>query len=552
MLLSKYTNKIVGFFSLLFLVLLSAAFLAAPQLPQRIVETKIINSVNAQDCNLIFRGSLETVYVGYFFEIFTPTPLPGNLTEYVIRNTTTSNSVRLGTTQRSQYAQYTGQYSNFVHTFNNFENPTEYQNMVTAGNNTYQIIRNDTVICTGSITIVDDSTASRPPVSYPDPDCVRAAQACDLDIFDIDTCRTVTRLSCEATANGNSRSNFETCSTPFSPPQFRDPLADTDGPVIGPGPLAGVEPDELTTCLSIRQDVLDERDSVPIGEARCPTCPIGFSVRPDPDNPGRTACAEYAEGGVARTIQPDYVACNTNESCYLRGRGGCVDNNQACIPNEGHDGINPCEGDPLGRSFTCETSSGRQCCNTRHACDEAGGTVESCYVVGALPTTGGAPNMCRDPFPVHCIRNRSATEAEDLCCRTNADCETSSGNSIGRAESDPYRLCEQVSVNDRQACELCINRNSIWTSIGCISTEGGQTVRHLIVLALGMAGGIGLLMIIASGAMFTLSKNDPKKVGDAKELLSSVVIGLVFIAFSVTILQFIGVTVLRIPGFGGP
>jgi len=547
---SKNIQNIVGFISLLLLVVLSVTILKLPQIPEIAFRKNIVSQVNAQSCNIIFRSSLETVYMGDFFEIFTPTPLPGNLTEYVIRNTATSNSVRLGSTQRSPYATYTGQYSNFVHTFNNFENPTQYQNMVAAGNNTYQIIRDDAIICTGSITLVNDSTVVTPPVTYPDPDCVRAAQACDLDIFDINTCRTVTRLSCEANANGNSRTNFETCSTPFSPPQFRDPL-ESEGPVIGPGPIEGVQPDELTTCLDIRADVLAERDSVPIGESRCPSCPIGFSVRPDPDNPGRTTCAEYAEGGVARTMQPDYVACSTSQSCYLRGRGGCVENNQACIPNEGHDGINPCDGDPLGRTFTCETSSGRQCCNTRQACDEAGGAVESCYVVGRLASTGGAPNWCSGSFPVHCIRNRDMTEAEDLCCRTNADCETSSGSPIGEGPADPYRLCEQTTINDRQACELCINRNSIWTSLGCISTEGSQTVRHLIVIAVGMAGGIGLLMIIASGAMFTLSTNDPKKVGDAKELLSSVVIGLLFIAFSVTILQFIGVTVLRIPGFGG-
>jgi hypothetical protein len=65
-----------------------------------------------------------------------------------------------------------------------------------------------------------------------------------------------------------------------------------------------------------------------------------------------------------------------------------------------------------------------------------------------------------------------------------------------------------------------------------------------------MAGGIGLLMIIAAGAMFTMSRNDPKKVGDAKDMITSVLIGLLFIVFSVTILQFIGVGILGIPGFG--
>jgi hypothetical protein len=76
-------------------------------------------------------------------------------------------------------------------------------------------------------------------------------------------------------------------------------------------------------------------------------------------------------------------------------------------------------------------------------------------------------------------------------------------------------------------------------------------VRHFIQIGLGLAGGIALLMIIAAGFLLTTSQNDPKKVTEAKELVTSAVIGLLFIVFSVTILQFIGVTILRIPGFGG-
>jgi hypothetical protein len=137
-----------------------------------------------------------------------------------------------------------------------------------------------------------------------------------------------------------------------------------------------------------------------------------------------------------------------------------------------------------------------------------------------------------------------------MCCQSEFECRVATGLE-DKSESDIFRLCSQVSSTDRSACETCLVRDKgIWTSLGCIEFEGSSMIRSLIVTALGLAGGIGLLMIIAAGAMFTMSRNDPKKVGDAKELLTSVVIGLVFIAFSVTVLQFIGVTVLRIPGLG--
>lgn len=122
----------------------------------------------------------------------------------------------------------------------------------------------------------------------------------------------------------------------------------------------------------------------------------------------------------------------------------------------------------------------------------------------------------------------------------------------GSSSKSHFNLCQQVSANDVEACNRCVqDGKNIWTSVGCIPTEGTSIVSSVITIALGMAGGIGLLMIIAAGAMFSLSRNDPKKVGDAKEMLGSVIIGLIFIVFSVTVLEFIGVTILRIPGFGG-
>lgn len=132
------------------------------------------------------------------------------------------------------------------------------------------------------------------------------------------------------------------------------------------------------------------------------------------------------------------------------------------------------------------------------------------------------------------------------------------GRLSGHSSTDPFSLCNQVIGDaEKQACELCVSGQAgtggaegIWTAFGCISTDGSSTMRSLIAIAMGMAGGFGLLLIIGVGGMFAMSKNDPKKVGDAKEWLESIVIGLIFIVFSVIILQFIGVTILRIPGFG--
>jgi hypothetical protein len=65
-----------------------------------------------------------------------------------------------------------------------------------------------------------------------------------------------------------------------------------------------------------------------------------------------------------------------------------------------------------------------------------------------------------------------------------------------------------------------------------------------------MSGAIVLIMILAGAFMLSTSQGDPKKTQDAKELITSAIIGLLFIIFSITILQFVGVSILRIPGFG--
>ena len=86
--------------------------------------------------------------------------------------------------------------------------------------------------------------------------------------------------------------------------------------------------------------------------------------------------------------------------------------------------------------------------------------------------------------------------------------------------------------------------------MGCIRHDGGSIVQSFIKIGLSVAGGSAVIMILIAGLMFTVSRGDPKRTGEAKDMLTSAVIGLLFIIFSITILEFIGVSILRIPGFG--
>jgi hypothetical protein len=158
--------------------------------------------------------------------------------------------------------------------------------------------------------------------------------------------------------------------------------------------------------------------------------------------------------------------------------------------------------------------------------------------------------------PIHesCVKSIFVA-SQNMCDNYNLTPTSNTDRTTNNSGS--RNLCDQVPKtlnNDNNpaynACNECFEANGVWTALGCIKTTKEGIIGHIVIVALGIAGGIGLLMIIASGAMFALSGNDPKKVTDAKELLSSVIIGLIFIIFSVTILEFIGVGILGIPGFG--
>lgn len=179
-------------------------------------------------------------------------------------------------------------------------------------------------------------------------------------------------------------------------------------------------------------------------------------------------------------------------------------------------------------------------------------------------TTGGYGGMAGE----------TAAE-QDICdplyLSSNPDDNTDPSSPGGGDSSDnstPYFLCQQIpDPQERSACESCVKQeeitddkgkvisagktNGLWTAVGCIQTSSTSILRTFITIGLSLGGSVALIMILVAGFMFSTSQGDAKRTGEAKEMLTSAIIGLLFIIFSVTILQFIGVNLLRIPGFGG-
>lgn len=87
------------------------------------------------------------------------------------------------------------------------------------------------------------------------------------------------------------------------------------------------------------------------------------------------------------------------------------------------------------------------------------------------------------------------------------------------------------------------------TALGGFATDPAGFVSRLLGFLLGISGGIALLLIIRAGYQVMTSRGDPEKLGEARERLTSAIVGLLFIIFSLVILEVIGVDILRLPGF---
>lgn len=111
-------------------------------------------------------------------------------------------------------------------------------------------------------------------------------------------------------------------------------------------------------------------------------------------------------------------------------------------------------------------------------------------------------------------------------------------------------LCGLLTSGEQASCTACINQGAVWTSIGCVYADLGSFIKNNVFSwAIGLAGGFALLCIIFSAFQMQTSQGSPEKIKKAQEMLTSCIMGLMLIIFSVFILRLIGVKILGIPGF---
>ncbi len=91
--------------------------------------------------------------------------------------------------------------------------------------------------------------------------------------------------------------------------------------------------------------------------------------------------------------------------------------------------------------------------------------------------------------------------------------------------------------------------SGINTALGCIKVgSGNELILSVLRLATGVGGGLALALILYGTFIVTTSAGMPDKLKAGSEIITSAIIGLLFILLSVFLVNLIGINILGIPG----
>ncbi len=145
-----------------------------------------------------------------------------------------------------------------------------------------------------------------------------------------------------------------------------------------------------------------------------------------------------------------------------------------------------------------------------------------------------------------CISGEPTSDPTDPSCR----CELSADAGAIPPIAD---LCQKyiTDPDELRKCNDCTgpSKGGFYSGFGCVPlTLQGFVSNFLLSIGVNVAFVVALLCIIYSAFMLQTSQGNPERLKKAREYLTSCIVGLVLILFSVFLLRLIGVSILGIPG----
>jgi hypothetical protein len=267
-------------------------------------------------------------------------------------------------------------------------------------------------------------------------------------------------------------------------------------------------------------------------------CPSGFARDNSQDN------CNFSNGVCGGTcsciVQPTPSCGNEGNTCCLGGMGvrqcepGLECDNGTCVV-----GPSPTHPVPGQGQCTYHWANGCYC-----QCD-TGSTVVQDTCSGGSASCGGTC-VCLNPTPTNNPSCSDITDATECgytpgCRYANGFCapiDYNLGPPLG-----PFTLCSYAD------CSNCPEGSGVPTALGCIPTNTQDFVVGFLRFALGIGGGIAFLLMLYGVLVIITSGGSPERVAGGQQTITAALGGLLFIIFSVVILNLVGFQILQIPGF---
>lgn len=111
------------------------------------------------------------------------------------------------------------------------------------------------------------------------------------------------------------------------------------------------------------------------------------------------------------------------------------------------------------------------------------------------------------------------------------------------------QLIENERIKNPEYVDKKYQCDTVSTAVGSIPTDPAKFIKTIFTILLSMAGGWAVYLIITAGYMLMFSQGDAEGVKEARERITSAIVGLVFMLLSLVILRVIGVDIFALPTF---
>ncbi len=169
------------------------------------------------------------------------------------------------------------------------------------------------------------------------------------------------------------------------------------------------------------------------------------------------------------------------------------------------------------------------------------------HTVQVLQAKDNGIVLCSKSFTVN-----ADGEVSPVPAFSSTDVGDDADKTINLSISTPTSLCDAVPDQYKAKCVACAGSGenaAIWTALGCFPTNVTDLAKKVFELFSGLLGLFIFYCIISNGLKVMISRDSADAMKKAQEAITSCIVGLLVLVFSVLFLRIVGVDILRLPGW---